>query len=181
MDANPQKANPKFIGSGEKKEAYNLQAESPAINNGIAISGPIVKNAGYGVFKNIPAYPNVDLYGNPIDLSTGKPNIGASNKKNENTSVNGVEMNSKSSNNWLVNYQSTNSCFQISNNNSLSGTLEISLINIKGQVLLTEKKVLNHSLKTFDFDLNSSVSSGIYFLNFIHNGDAESHRIVLYR
>lgn len=181
MDANPQKANPKFIGSGEKKEAYNLQAESPAINNGIAISGPIVKNAGYGVFKNIPAYPNVDLYGNPIDLSTGKPNIGASNKKNENTSVNGVEMNSKSSNNWLVNYQSTNSCFQISNNNSLSGTLEISLINIKGQVLLTEKKVLNHSLKTFDFDLNSSVSSGIYFLNFIHNGEAESHRIVLYR
>lgn len=49
-----------------------------ALNKGIAKTGPIVPGAGTGVFKNVPPYPTVDFFGNPIDLSKGSPNIGAS-------------------------------------------------------------------------------------------------------
>ncbi len=35
--------------------------------------------AGQGIFKDIPAYAEVDFYGNPIDMIEGTPNIGASN------------------------------------------------------------------------------------------------------
>ncbi|MGA9651460.1 hypothetical protein [Pedobacter sp.] len=40
-----------------------------------------IPSAGKGKFVNVPAYPDVDFYGNPIDLSRGTPNIGACNTK----------------------------------------------------------------------------------------------------
>ena len=47
----------------------------------LAITGPAIPGAGKGIFVNVPAYPTVDFYGNPIDLSKGTPNIGACNAK----------------------------------------------------------------------------------------------------
>ncbi|WP_109830523.1 right-handed parallel beta-helix repeat-containing protein [Reichenbachiella versicolor] len=80
-DQNPIHGVSKFTGKGKLESAYNLTKDSDAINNGITILGPPVPGAGRGVFKNIPSYPTVDFYGNPIDLKKGSPNIGASNAK----------------------------------------------------------------------------------------------------
>jgi len=35
----------------------------------------------YRLNKDVTEYPTVDFYGNPVDLSTGTPNIGACNAK----------------------------------------------------------------------------------------------------
>jgi hypothetical protein len=82
MDADPKVGNPKFHGKGKAGNRYQLKAGSPAINGGVAMRGPALPGAGTGIFKNVPPYPTVDFYGNPVDLSAGTPNIGACNAKN---------------------------------------------------------------------------------------------------
>jgi len=81
-DSNPQYGNPEFNNenSGDKS-GYQINATSSAINTGTTHLGPPIPGAGTGVFTNIPSYPNVDFYGNPIDLSSNTPNIGACNSK----------------------------------------------------------------------------------------------------
>ena len=81
LDTNPIKGDPQFNGNGERKFKYQLKATSPAINTGLTKTGPAIPGAGKGVFANVPAYPTVDFYGNPIDLSKGTSNIGACNAK----------------------------------------------------------------------------------------------------
>jgi hypothetical protein len=82
LDDKASNGNPKFNNTGTFKDKYQLQATSPAINNGFAMKGPAIPGAGVGVFINISSYPIVDYYGNSIDLSNGTPNIGACNAKN---------------------------------------------------------------------------------------------------
>jgi hypothetical protein len=81
MDAKPQIGSPLFDSLGVDKDQYWLEGGSPAVDNGTPVPGPAVLGAGYGVFENIPVYPDVDFYGNPIDLVSGTPNIGACNVK----------------------------------------------------------------------------------------------------
>lgn len=83
LDVNPVNGNPDFSNEGSgNKHGYQLASTSAAINAGVAQQGPPIPGAGIGVFSDIPSYPNVDFYGNAIDLSTGTPNIGACNAKN---------------------------------------------------------------------------------------------------
>jgi hypothetical protein len=82
MEADPKVGFPKFHGKGKAGSRYQLKAGSPAINGGVAMRGPALPGAGTGIFKNVPPYPTVDFYGNPVDLSAGTPNIGACNAKN---------------------------------------------------------------------------------------------------
>ena len=81
LDASKTIGNPLFTNEGFQKEKYQLKNGSPAIDKGLARLGPAIPGAGTGVFKNVPPYPTVDFYGNPIDLSNGTPNIGACNAK----------------------------------------------------------------------------------------------------
>lgn len=81
MDAKPQIGSPLFDSTGADNDKYSLILGSPALDNGAAVTGPPVIGAGYGVFKDIPVYPDVDFYGNPVDLESGIPNIGACNVK----------------------------------------------------------------------------------------------------
>jgi hypothetical protein len=83
LDVNSVTSNPHFnnVNSGDKF-GYQLENGSAAINKGIAKQGPPIPGAGTGVFKDLTSYPTVDFYGNPIDLSSGTPNIGACNAKN---------------------------------------------------------------------------------------------------
>lgn len=64
------------------KFGFQLETSSDAIDAGITKQGPPLPGAGVGIFAHIPEYPNVDFYGNAIDLSFGTPNIGACNAKN---------------------------------------------------------------------------------------------------
>ena len=85
-------ADPKVTGdplfnqpASGNKYGYQLGAQSPAINAGVAQLGPPVPGAGTGVFVNVPAHPNVDFFGNPVDFTSETPNIGACNAKSGET------------------------------------------------------------------------------------------------
>jgi hypothetical protein len=82
LDTNPVYGSSHFYDPNNgSKFGFQLNSNSAAINKGVAKQGPPIPGAGTGVFTHIPAYPNVDFYGNPVDLSTGTPNIGACNAK----------------------------------------------------------------------------------------------------
>lgn len=83
LDAAPMYGNPLFKDGGAAYgDKFQLQTESPAINAGVPYAGPPIPGAGQGIFRDVPEYPTVDYYGNPIDLFSGTPNIGACNAKN---------------------------------------------------------------------------------------------------
>ncbi|TLX78221.1 hypothetical protein E9993_00640 [Labilibacter sediminis] len=82
LDTNPVTGNPLFTLSEEETvDKYQIGENSPAIDAGVANPGPPIPGAGSGIFIDVPEYPTVDYYGNPIDLSSGTPNIGACNAK----------------------------------------------------------------------------------------------------
>jgi hypothetical protein len=82
LDTNPVNGDPLFSNPASgKKHGYQLDDQSPAIDAGVAEPGPPVPGAGTGVFVNVPAYPDVDFFGKPVDFFNGTPNIGACNAK----------------------------------------------------------------------------------------------------
>jgi hypothetical protein len=81
-DSSPVTGNPQLTDPGNGSPyGYQLESGSPAIDAGLLQRGPPIPGAGEGVFAHIPAYPTTDFFGNPVDLSSGTPNIGASNAK----------------------------------------------------------------------------------------------------
>ncbi|MEP2023971.1 MAG: right-handed parallel beta-helix repeat-containing protein [Reichenbachiella sp.] len=81
-DSNPILADPNFNNpKSGSKFGFQLKKSSPAINSGSNKMGPAIPGAGEGVFRNVPAYPKVDFFGNPVDFSSGQINIGACNSK----------------------------------------------------------------------------------------------------
>ncbi len=78
LDANAVFGDPLFAQPGGFDiDSYRLAAESPALGAGIAFRQPRFPNAGHGVFKDIPAYPTHDLYGNALIWEDGYVPIGA--------------------------------------------------------------------------------------------------------
>jgi hypothetical protein len=175
----PQMGSPMFKDTADNKNVYELQAGSPAMDKGTALRGPIVKGAGFGVFKNVPAYPNLDFYGNPIDLSTGTPNIGACNNK-EVLDTTGIEDFNAEENHWIIYPQLSDSKIHIISRHSISGPIQVSLINLKGQVIQTEQTRISPTDNEFDLFLNTAIKNGIYVLNIQGEGIYHSRRIVLY-
>jgi hypothetical protein len=90
LDNSPVNGDPLFVADeDETVDKYQVKSNSPAVNAGVANTGPPIPGAGTGVFKDVPEYPTVDFYGNPIDLSSGTPNIGASNAKDIDSGIYG--------------------------------------------------------------------------------------------
>ncbi len=58
--------------------------------------------------------------------------------------------------------------------------IQVSLINLKGQVIQTEHISISPTENEFDLFLNSSMKNGIYVLNIQGKGIYHSRRIVLY-
>ncbi len=78
LDPNAVTGNPLFINpGGNDSQSYILLPESPAMNAGIAFDQPVFPMAGQGIFADIPAQPEYDLFGNPIIWENGSINIGA--------------------------------------------------------------------------------------------------------
>ena len=177
MDTAPENGDPLFAGTGQNEDVFKLQDGSPAINKGTAITGPIVKNAGYGVFKDIAPYPAVDLYGNPIDLSTGTPNIGACNYKGS-VGTSSPDLKGKESS-WLVYPNLSQSRIHFIYNGTLTEPVTVSLNNLNGQLIQLDHVTVDKGNAAFDLHLKSAIANGIYVLN-IRSGElAESRKIVL--
>lgn len=188
MDAMPQTGSPMFVDTGDTKYVYQLQQGSPAIDNGASVTGPVVVGAGQGIFKEITPYPEVDFFGNPIDLSSGTPNIGACNVKylQDTTTIpeDSTEVslfNPEGSGTLLVYPHPARSKIHIHSRGTLSGVAEITLINLRGQIVQTERIKVQSAENELVFNLNATVSNGIYILNIRNNGLSHSRRIVLYR
>jgi hypothetical protein len=86
FDTAPVSGDPLFNNPASgNKYGYQLNVpmndQNPAINAGVSEPGPPVPGAGTGVFLNVPAYPDVDFFGNPVDFFSGTLNIGACNAK----------------------------------------------------------------------------------------------------
>lgn len=177
-DVNPQIGASNFINSGDDKYGYQVYNNSLAINNGTPIQGPILPGAGKGVFVNVPAYPNVDFYGNPIDLSSGTPNIGAYNGKSD-TALNTQNFKSDSKNNWLVYPNANHSVLQIINT-SLGdiSAIDVKLYTINGQ-LIANQKLEKGMDNEYHLKISKSISNGIYILNIDYNGAQHSRKMIL--
>lgn len=183
MDAMPQNGSPMFVDTGEHKYVYQLQEGSLAIDNGATVQGPIVPGAGQGIFKDIPAYPNVDFYGNPIDLSSGTPNIGANNVKyeeEEDSTVNVMYARSPSENKWLIYPLPAESRIRIHSEAPISGALSVSLFKLNGQLIQTETKNLHSADYEYDLRLKTSLANGIYIIRIRNRGETHSRRFVYY-
>lgn len=173
-DTNPRFGSPDFVGTGDQKEAFKLTEGSLAIDNGVAISGPAIPGAGTGVFADIEAYPTVDFYGNPIDLFSGTPNIGAHNAKFDALSVD-----EKNAYNFLVYPQPGKSKLHIRTNLNGVETLEVSLINIRGQEIMNQTKNM-FGEQEIQLNLDENLPNGIYVLKINADGISHSRKIVLY-
>ena len=180
-DLNPQIGEAKFTGQGEHKDAFQLQKGSIAIDNGATITGPKVHNAGHGVFKDIPPYPQVDFYGNPIDLSSGTPNIGACNIKFE-EQITGLSAFENGSDGWIIYPRLGDSKIQFKNSEEISGPIEVSLYSLSGRVIQMNSMTFQSPTKEFHMKLRTQFQNGIYIIRVRDNeGILHSRRIVLYR
>ncbi|WP_297086676.1 T9SS type A sorting domain-containing protein [uncultured Draconibacterium sp.] len=177
-DTNPISGASEFKGVGTDKMAYYLNENSDAINAGVAISGPVVPNAGYGVFINIPPYPTVDFYGNAIDLSSGTPNIGACNTKDGIVGLNSII---EDDYDWLIYPKPADSSIHFVHKGDIFGEMQISLVNLKGQVVQTELKKLLVNQNEFNLQLNTNLQNGIYIVNIRGNERAYSRRILWHK
>lgn len=184
MDSMPEMGSPMFTGEGDGKYVYQLQEGSAAIDRGIPMRGPVVPGAGKGVFMDITAYPEVDFYGNPIDLFSGTPNIGACNVKypadtssNDSTTV----VYTEKSDNWLIYPQPAAFSIQVVNGGNYSGEAEIFLYSLKGQMVQNDIRYLNPAEREILIHLDASLPNGIYILNIKNKGRLYSRRFVLYR
>ncbi|MGA9638702.1 T9SS type A sorting domain-containing protein [Flavobacterium sp.] len=170
LDSNPVKANPLFNTTGTYKFQYQLLANSPAINKGAAITGPAVPGAGTGIFANIPAYPNVDFYGNPIDLSKGTPNIGACNAKNGEIILSTHQLQLNQEDDWTVYPNPVKSTFFLKSKTSITTNISISIANFSGQVVYEIQQIEPQNSHLFSIELPTSISKGNYVL-IIKKGD----------
>ncbi len=151
MDTSPIYGEPQFKDGGTGNSSkYQLESTSPAINAGVAEPGPPIPGAGMGIFKDIPEYPTVDFYGNPVNLSTGTPNAGACNAKNG--EITGI---SKATLKPLNIYPNpTDGIIKIS---GLDKSEYATLYSLSGLLLVNKQVQDNLDISGFD--------SGVYLLN----------------
>ncbi|MGC6430611.1 MAG: T9SS type A sorting domain-containing protein [Jejuia sp.] len=181
MDTNSQIGASYFTESGNDQLGYQVFENSPAVNNGTPITGPILPGAGTGVFANVPAYPNVDFYGNPIDLSSGTPNIGAYNGKTNAAILSVKENKLDTSNQWIVYPSEDYQFLNILDKTELSGgILKAELVNIKGQLITSQKLNLGQANKVYALKLPTNLKNGIYVLKVSKDGKSHSRKLVLH-
>ena len=149
LDASPVSGDPLFTTEEDSEDKYQLNSNSPAVNAGVTKLGPPIPGAGTGIFKDVPEYPTVDFYGNPIDLSTGTPNIGACNAKDIVTSILDEPLKPLG-----VYPNPTKGKFRI---NGLEKTSVMTLYSLTGQSLIQVEVVREANI--------SGLDKGVYIMN----------------
>lgn len=157
IDSNPVSGSSHFSDPNNgNKFGFQLNSNSAAINTGVAKQGPPIPGAGTGIFADISAYPAEDFYGNPIDLSTGTPNIGACNAKNgEILDVSQVLFNQKE-----IKILPNPASSEINILNLKEKSL-LKVYNVQGQILIQESARTNIDV--------SNLKNGIYFIKIENN------------
>jgi hypothetical protein len=144
---------------------------SAAINAGVAKTGPIFPLAGKGIFKNIPSYPTEDYYGNPVNLSSGTPNIGVCNDKNGNISSDTFSIDLKPEKEARVYFDPASSNLVIKFEKSIDN-INVNVFNIESKALTTNKKLSKSANGTFMLYMNTGISKGVYIVK-IDSGESQ--------
>lgn len=175
LDANPILGNPNFTGSGNYQEKFDINNNSLAIDKGTTKTGPPIPGAGTGIFKNLTAYPTVDFYGNPIDLSKGTPNIGASNKKQNLKADNSTENNPE----WSIRPNPTKSRIYIHNTSLDTEKIDIHITDATGKTISEIKNLLRTDSKMFVINLHNNLTNGFYHLSIKDNSDSIHKKLII--
>jgi hypothetical protein len=182
-DTNPITGDPDFTdGEEDAKNKYRLNNNSPAIDAGVAKQGPVIPGAGKGIFKDIPPYPIVDFYGNPIDLSSGTPNIGACNAKNSDDTPTGFYIpESKSQKGCLIYPNPAGSIINLMFYGGEKQQIDVAISDIQGRVLQFQNNLSPKYNNIFAISLNPNITNGIYLVNIKNGSQSYGKRIVVLR
>jgi hypothetical protein len=170
-DTNKKTGNPLLNNPKTNQFGYQLMLGSAAINAGVAKTGPIFPLAGKGIFKNIPSYPTEDYYGNPVNLSSGTPNIGVCNDKNGNISSDTFSIDLKPEKEARVYFDPASSNLVIKFEKSIDN-INVNVFNIESKALTTNRKLSKSANGTFMLYMNTGISKGVYIVK-IDTGESQ--------
>ena len=174
LDQTHFEGSPDFVETGEFQDRYRIKNGSTVIDKGASIQGPKLQGAGYGVFKDLKAYPDEDLFGNPFSMMSGAPNIGADN------AFNGTALSIKDKKmGWNVFPLPSSGTLNIVKPSDINGEIQISLTDLKGQIVLNQKHDFSNT-SLVELAWSDTVPNGIYVLNLSQANWSESRKVVLY-
>lgn len=164
MDARAFLGDPNFVdGGGEGSQGYQLKHPSMALNIGTAVPGPILPGAGKGIFEHLPSHPNVDFFGNPVDLVEGTPNAGACNAKLEVGLM--PERGEFSGVNGFALYPNpATSTLYISSFSNMNNRPEIRIFDMKGNLVQKFQEKGSFTGRIIKVVLDDQLPAGVYLL-----------------
>lgn len=173
-DTNPVTGNPTFDKDQEENwEKFELKQGSPGINTGIAKNDPVFPLAGQGIFKDIPAYAEVDFYGNPVDMSEGTPNIGASNVYSPLTDIQNIRNQKQGL--FKLNFNIVDSVLSVQ---LLSDIKQAVVIVTAGSGQIVYKQTLKNMQKgNLVIDV-PSLKNGLYFITIGNKSSKQTERFL---
>lgn len=183
LDTEKVSGDPKFTADGEDELYFRIDTGSPAIDAGLALAGPAIPGAGKGIFGNLPPFPTVDIYGNPVDLSTGTPNIGACNVKlYYDTISSGSKTSALIEKNTLTVYPNpAGSLLNLQFTSSGDEPVMVSMADLKGRVVLDRHKLSLVRSKRYTLTIDDRIPNGIYTININNGKENFSRRMILVR
>lgn len=162
------------VGSLER-DGFQMFGGSVLVDAGRSFAQPAFPMAGHGIFADIPAYPEMDAFGNGVDIENQAPNIGADNNHSTNviTSVMGEQDESLLTiSPTLVQHDLTLAM------NGQDGAYDVVVLDVKGNTVFQMQSV-NESL--LEVKLPSSIKNGIYFVQVKGQEGFQQAKFVLYR
>jgi hypothetical protein len=181
IDANPIFGNPVYINPGGlNNESYKLGIGSKALKVGKSFPEPKFPMAGKVVFKNISQFPNLDLFGNPVNIANSIPNIGADNLgANITTGINDFKIIDAAS--FSIYPNPVNDNVYININAHDKGILKLHLADLQGKILSSKEIVTTMGINKINFSIGQNISNGIYLLSIEENGNYISKKVVIVR
>lgn len=180
-DLNPVFGDPAFVSPGELgAQAYRLGQKSAALKGGLVFPEPEFPMAGKGIFKDVNLTPQLDMYGNPVNVSNTIPNIGAFNGEAiNNVGINDFEILEPGSFLIYPNPLSDIGYVQFVANKSGQAVLYIS--DLQDRILYEKRYPVNRGDNLWQVKIPPGLRNGMYILSVEENGFFISRRVVLVR
>ena len=176
-DAAPVFGDPRYINPGEIDTAgYKLNIGSFALNAGVIFPEPVFPMAGKGIFKDIPPFPDKDLYGNPVSVGSIVPHIGAYNGEPLDVLAVGKIHGGLD---WEVNINTDilANTLNISVKSYGSEKLNISMFDISGRIVFSTQEHIMQGLNKLEYGIGN-FENGIYIIS-VNNGELYTSRKIL--
>ncbi len=162
--------------SSLSKTGFQIYEGSALVNKGRAFAQPVFPMARQGIFIDIPKYPEVDAFGNSVDIENQSPNIGVDNNHSSNVITSELL---KEGNQELFTMTPTLVQNEISVviNKELA-FYDVTILDIKGNHIYETKTLNEHAIK---IALPSNVKNGVYFMELTGSNKKQISKFVLYR